>query len=81
MADKREGSREQPQAGQQAANKTAPKMYPNQPCYSHLLWLGNYEVRSGFSDESRHTTGSSGADFKWKEGFPEDVYLPKDYFE
>jgi hypothetical protein len=64
-----------------AGQAEAPAVYPNQPCYSNLLWLVYHEIGKGYSDSSRHTTGSSGADAAWKPGKPTQVDLPKDYFE
>lgn len=63
-----------------AGQPTAPAEYPSEPCYSDLLWLGTHEVRNNYSAESRHTTGSSGADFAWKEGYPKTVFLPSIYY-
>jgi hypothetical protein len=59
---------------------TAPAEYPSQPCFSDLLYLGTHEVRNNYSEESRHTTGSSGYDFAWKPGYPKVVYLPAEYY-
>ena len=75
--------RERPrQAGlYKAGTAQAPKQYPNKPCYSDLLWLCYYEIDSGYSDESRHTTGTDGLTAAWKPGFPESVTLPQEYYQ